>query len=256
MDIAAPAAHAARTAHRSPAVLDGVAAHPLQALLRAACHPGALSRAATAALADTAVEVRLPAGTPVLAREQVACSLWLVARGSVALGLRCGGALQQRRSVEAGEWLDLGSALLHGRYSEDAEAQTDAVAWKLPLQAVLRCAQVHPSVMQALATALAAQVRSLIEGTRTLMTKDVLGRCATWLLAHAEIERGAGGALTGRLRLQQRKRAVAQELGTTAETFSRTLRQLSRDGLIEVQGYTITLLRVDLLQRLAEPATN
>jgi CRP/FNR family transcriptional regulator len=254
MEISATATTASHSVHRQAAVGDRAHADPLQPLLRQACQPGALSAAAASALAAVAFEERLPAGTPVLSRDQAAVALWLVARGSVALGLRCGGALQQRRSVEAGEWLDLGSALLHGRYSEDAEAQTNAVVWQLPLQAVLRCAQVHPSVMPALATALAAQVRGLIDGTRALMTKDVLGRCASWLLAHAEIERGADGRLAGRLRLQQRKRAVAQELGTTAETFSRTLRQLSRDGLIEVQGYSITLLQVEALQQLADPA--
>ncbi len=53
------------------------------------------------------------------------------------------------------------------------------------------------------------------------------------------------------MQLQQRKRAVAQELGTTAETFSRTLAQLNRMKLIEVHGYTIALLDLDALEKLA-----
>jgi CRP-like cAMP-binding protein len=83
------------------------------------------------------------------------------------------------------------------------------------------------------------------------MTKDVLARCATWLLDHARLDEADGGRQTGSLQLQQRKRAVAQELGTTAETFSRTLAQLSRNGLIEMHGYALRLLDVQALQRLA-----
>ncbi|MED5622431.1 Crp/Fnr family transcriptional regulator [Ideonella sp. BN130291] len=253
MQTIAPVIPAAQPLTRPRRTSDPAAVNPLPALLADACRPGVLGTGAASALAALAQEERVAAGAQVLRRSEAASSLWLVSRGSVALGLRCGPTLQQRRSVDAGEWLDLGSALLHGQYGEDAEAQTDAVLHRLPLPAVLRCAQAHPSVMPALATALAAQVRGLVEGTRGLMTKDVLARCATWLLAQAELQRDAEGRLTGRLQLQVRKRSVAQQLGTTAETFSRTLRHLSRQGLIDVRGYAISLLQVQALQRLAEP---
>jgi CRP-like cAMP-binding protein len=84
--------------------------------------------------------------------------------------------------------------------------------------------------------------------------KDVLARCASWLLEHAQIAPGAEGRLTAVLQLQERKRAIAQQLGTTAETFSRTLRELSRMGLIGVRGYAITVFDVERLRAVAEPA--
>jgi CRP-like cAMP-binding protein len=156
--------------------------------------------------------------------------------------------------VQTGEWLDVASALLQGRHLEDAEAQAHTRLCRLPLAAVLDCASVYPEVMPAIAAGMAGVLASLLDATRGLMTKDVTARCATWLLAHAEIDADGAGAPTGSLRLQQRKRAVAQELGTTAETFSRTLAQLSRQGLIGVEGYVIRLLDLAALRRLAEPA--
>ncbi len=227
----------------------------LPALLMQACRPGTLSWGAAGALATLAIEHRVDAGQPVIARDASAASMWFVLSGTVSLGRRGeNGAMQHRRSVEAGGWLDAASALLGGSYIEDAEAQTAAVVCELPAQAVMRAAQTHPSLLPALCSALAAEVADLIDDTRGLMTKDVLSRCATWLLEHAELERADDGRRVGTLRLQQRKRAVAQQLGTTAETFSRTLRQLSKLGLIDVQGYSILLHDIDGLQRLADPA--
>ena len=226
------------------------------ALLRA-CRPAGLSAEGLDALAGAALEHTVPAGARVLSRGDAAHDLWLVLDGRVALGMRSGhGELQQRCCVQAGEWLDGASALLQGRYLEDAEAQVPSRLCRLPLAALLDCASLHPEVMPAIATGLAGVLAGLLDATRGLMTKDVTARCATWLLAHAEIDVDTDGlaAPTGSLRLQQRKRAVAQELGTTAETFSRTLAQLSRQGLIAVEGYAIRLLDLAALRRLAEPA--
>jgi len=253
MDITAHV-HAGETSPRPtpPAAQGGEFGLPA-ALLQRAFEPGELSEAAACALSGVATERRVRAGDAVLSRDAAAEALWLVVQGSVALGRSCTAGFHQRHSVSAGEWLDLGSALLGGRHLEDAQAQTDAVLWQLPLADLRRCAAHHRSVMSALAAALASQVSSLVERTRGLMTKDVRGRCATWLLSHAERAQ-ADHRIVSRFNLQQRKRAVAQQIGTTAETFSRTLRQLSQDGLIAVEGYAITLLDVDALRRLAEPA--
>jgi CRP-like cAMP-binding protein len=157
----------------------------IAATLSHACRPGVLSHDGALALAGEARVIEVSSGETVFSRQQPATDLWLVLEGRVALGSRCGaGALQQRRSAEAGGWIDLASALLRGFRLADEEA----------------------------------------------------------------------GPQTGSLQLQQRKRAVAQELGTTAETFSRTLAQLSRTGLIEVRGYSIRLLDVPALRMLADGA--
>ncbi len=230
-----------------------------EALLAEACARGVLdppSPAAWAAFADAGVRRRVAAGTLLLSREQPAQALWLVDSGLVALGTRGDhGLLQHRCSVGAGSWLDLASGLRGTLQAEDAVAETDCVLWTWPMSAVQRVTREHPGLMAALVATLAAEVQGLIEGTRGLMMKCVLARCATWLLAHAQLDEPAAddAPLTGTLRLQQRKRTIALQLGTTAETFSRTLHQLRRQNLIEVHGYDIRLLDVPGLRSLADP---
>jgi CRP-like cAMP-binding protein len=161
---------------------------------------------------------------------------------------------QLRSTVGRGHWLDLASGLSLSRHPEDAVVEQDAVVWEFAASAVQRLFESHPGLAPALAACLGGQVHQLIAGTRELMTKDVQARCATWLLQQAAPDRdeGRGGAAV--LRLQQRKRAIALQLGTTAETFSRTLRDLSRHGLIDVKGYSIELLDIEGLRGIAGTA--
>ena len=226
-----------------------------ESLLRDACRPAMMSRAAMLALAGVATARRYAAGEAILRRSQDARSLWLLAQGTVALGtLGEHGWLQRSRSVEAGGWVDAASALLGGPHLEDAVAESDAVmVWELPMAQVVHRGCVHPALMRALATALAAQLRQATEGTRGLMTKDVLARCATWLLEHSRSRTTTDGRGAGEVCLRQRKRALALQLGTTAESFSRTLRQLRSLGLVAVHGYTIELLDLAALRRVADP---
>jgi CRP-like cAMP-binding protein len=91
---------------------------------------------------------------------------------------------------------------------------------------------------------LAARVRELTENTHGLLSKDVLARCADWLLASMDRNGGV-------VRISQRKRSIASQLGATPETFSRTLRRLREKGTIEVDGYSIIVRDVPALRRMA-----
>jgi CRP-like cAMP-binding protein len=91
------------------------------------------------------------------------------------------------------------------------------------------------------------RVRQLTENTHGLLSKDVLARCAEWLLSSMD-------AAAGTVRMNQRKRSIASQLGATPETFSRTLRQLREKGTIEVDGYSIVVRDVQALRRMARYA--
>src|SRR5437867_2671198 len=117
----------------------------METLLEQACRPAILERGDAQALTALARTRRIEAGQQVLSRNEPAASLWLVASGRVALGTRgTAGLLQHRCSVEGGQWLDLASALAGGGYAEDAVAETAAVLWELPLQAVLDASLTRP----------------------------------------------------------------------------------------------------------------
>ncbi|GIX23417.1 MAG: hypothetical protein KatS3mg122_0648 [Caldimonas sp.] len=224
------------------------------ALLQAALAPAPVSRDAAQALAALAREHTLAGGCVVLDRSQHASALWLVVSGSVALGtLRAGRLAQQTRLVEPGQWLDVASAWLGGCYLEDALTQGQALLWSFDLQAVRECCVSHPSLADGLLRVLARRVRCLTEGHLDLILKDAEARCATWLLEHAEIRPGHDGSQTALVALRERKRAIASQLAVTPETFSRVLRQLRQRRVIDVAGYTVQVLDVDALRRLAEP---
>jgi CRP-like cAMP-binding protein len=53
------------------------------------------------------------------------------------------------------------------------------------------------------------------------------------------------------VRLHERKRDVASQLAITPETLSRLMRSFTRQGVIEVSGYTLRVLDVEALGRLA-----
>jgi CRP/FNR family transcriptional regulator len=78
-----------------------------------------------------------------------------------------------------------------------------------------------------------------------LTFKDVPARLARYLVELAGDERNV-------VDLPISKTQLASRLGTVSETLSRTLRKLSEDELIKVQGKTITILDHDRLEDLAE----
>jgi len=77
------------------------------------------------------------------------------------------------------------------------------------------------------------------------MHKDANSRLAAWLQRRLD-----GSQML--LHLDERKRDIAAQLGMSPETLSRQMRQLSRNGLIEVHGYQVRVLDGPGLQRLAQ----
>ncbi len=78
-----------------------------------------------------------------------------------------------------------------------------------------------------------------------LTFKDVPSRLARYILNLAQEQ---GGEVT----LPISKTQLASNLGTVSETLSRSLRKMSDDDLIEVQGKLIRILDAERLEELAE----
>jgi len=87
-------------------------------------------------------------------------------------------------------------------------------------------------------------LRQFASQIEELTFKDVPARLARYLLDLAGEESS--------FELPISKTQLASNLGTVSETLSRTLRKLSDEGCIEVQGKRIDILDPDLLEDLAE----
>ena len=217
-------------------------------LLRRAFRPAALETADALELAQVAVRYRFPAKAAVLRRESRSDALWLVGKGSVSVGNRdAQGGWRQARAVGGGEWLDVASAWLGETNFEAAIASTDVVAYEFPLDAIQVICSMRPNVATLLISAIAQRLKRATQAAQELAVKDVPGRLAGWLLDAAEFDLNG----VGRLVMNQSKRALASELGSSPETFSRTLARFRTLGFIAVRGYKIDVLDSEGLRKMA-----
>lgn len=191
------------------------------------------------------VELRnLSAGVPAMQRDQPALHLLAVLRGAVGLGqARHDQPFHLERTVRGPAWLDLSSAWLAQGFAQDARAQGEAQVLALPLAAMRALLSREAAMLDRLLVGLARTVHNLTGTAHDLMHKDAEKRLAAWLLQRAD-----GETL---LQLGERKRDIAAQLAITPETLSRMMRQLKLKGLIEVQGYAVSLLAPAALRQLA-----
>jgi CRP-like cAMP-binding protein len=213
---------------------------PICEALQAAFRPNAIERSHALELARMAVRFHLLDGTPIFREASPCDALWLLGRGRASVGVRDRhGRWRQRRSVQAGQWLDIASAWLGETFLETAVADTGlVVAYEFPVGDVQRLCRRRPEIAMLLVSTMARRVRSATEEVGDLAARDVPGRLARWLLANI----GRTGQEPGEVIMDRRKRTLAAELNTSPETLSRALGRLRQLGLIVVDGYRIDIL--------------
>jgi CRP-like cAMP-binding protein len=211
----------------------------------------ALGSAEVDALAAIALIRQVTQGDAVFARAECATSLVALMEGVVTLGFRtCDGTLRTERIVRGPAWLDLSSAWLDEHHAMDARASTPSVVVELPIEALQALLVRQPSLAKCFIRGLANEVQMLAVNTHELMHKDAPGRLAQWLMLRSEPAPGREGQ--GVVRLSERKRDVASQLAITPETLSRLMRSFTRQGVIEVAGYTVRVLNPQALAQLAQ----
>ena len=207
-----------------------------------------------AVLSHMAQGRNVAAGQGVLCRTSHASALVALRSGEVALGFRTAdGTFRTERIVRGPAWLDLSSAWLAGPHAMDAQALGTASVVELPRDGLEARLADHPELAQRLIQGLAREVQALTVNTHELMHKDAPARLAQWLFQRCEPIEGAPGA-TGQavVQLHERKRDVASQLAITPETLSRLMRSFTRQGVIEVSGYSVRVIDPAALQRLAK----
>ena len=213
-----------------------------------------LSAAEVDALARIAQVHSVAAGQSVFTRSGVATTLVALRSGEVALGYRTAdGVFRTERIVRGPAWLDPGSAWLAAPRALDAQALGAASVVELPRDLLAARLAEHPDLAQRLIQALAREVQALTVNTHELMHKDAPARLAQWLFQRCEpLEGVAGAAGQAVVKLHERKRDVASQLAITPETLSRLMRSFTRQGVIEVSGYSVRVIDPPALGRLAQ----
>lgn len=206
-----------------------------------------LSASEFALLVRLAERHSVAAGDVVLDGSVPARALVMLMSGDVVLGSRAAdGSLRTERSVTGPAWLDLTAAWLDQPYAMEAQALSDVVIAELPLERLKPHLATHPALALRLCVNLAQRVDELTIASRNLLHNDAPARFAQWLLQRCPVTRGAHD-----LRLQERKRDIAQQLAMTPETLSRLMRSFESRGVIDVHGYQLHIHDVQALRRLA-----
>jgi CRP-like cAMP-binding protein len=195
------------------------------------------------------------AGAVLLQRSGSTESVIFIESGRVVVGV-LGNAIanatveHQLGVVEGPAWLEATAAVLNIPSAVDAVAQTPVQFRRVPLKAFRACLASCEPAVQSIMLDTAKAHRQQTELTVSRLAKDAEARCAEWLLSHAEAtEKGACS-----VHLQQRKRAIAAQLGIAPETLSRVFRHLRELRLISGSGRVVNLVDPIGLRTLAGPS--
>jgi len=191
----------------------------------------------------------LTAGTPLLHRGEAVKHLFHILQGRVVLGVMADGVMAHQLGVVDGPfWLEAASGLLGLPHAVDAVAETDVQLQQVQLQDFLDQAQALPESSLKLLMDMARSQRQQTEMAVSRLAKDADARCAEWLLRHAQPDELVGGLA---VKLTERKRTIAAQLGIAPETFSRVLRHLRDRQLISGGGRVLALPNPQALRELA-----
>ena len=168
--------------------------------------------------------------------------------GRVVLGVMAGDVMEHQLGVLEGPcWLEASSAVLDLPPAVDAVADTDVVLRRVSVAEFRRILADLSVPARAVLDDVARAHRQQTEFAVSRLAKDAEGRCAEWLLQHAEPQAQGGMAV----QLQERKRSIAAQLGIAPETLSRVLRHLRERSLISGSGRSLNLLDLKGLRSLA-----
>jgi CRP-like cAMP-binding protein len=149
--------------------------------------------------------------------------------------------------VEGPGWLEVNTAVLDLPSAVDAVAETDVRIRRVPIQQFRASLSGNSQGALAVLTDIARAYRRQTDLAVSRLAKDAEARCAEWLLQHAESsDKGVCS-----VRLQQRKRLIAAQLGIAPETLSRVLRHLRERSLISGSGRIVNLVDPGGLRSLA-----
>jgi CRP-like cAMP-binding protein len=178
-------------------------------------------------------------------------SVWVVhlLQGRVVLGvMQQGKMLHQLGEIQGPCWLEAASGLLGLSYVVDAMALTPIHMKHVAACEILAQVRSMPGHSQNLLMDMARSQRQQTEMSVSRLAKDADARCAEWLLRHAEPVGLTGGMA---VKLTERKRSIAAQLGMAPETFSRVLRHLRERHLISGGGRLLGLPNPQALRELA-----
>lgn len=151
-------------------------------------------------------------------------------------------------TLESGDAIAAVAALAGSRYPANIETTTAATYAEVPAESLFALLEAEPAVARSLVSDLANRVVNFTAVVSTLAL-DVTGRVARYLF-HRALQAGRPAADGLKVPLGMKKGELAMALGTTPESLSRALARLKDDGILDVEGRTVTVHDIRALAAL------
>lgn len=132
-----------------------------------------------------------------------------------------------------------------GQYPAQARCLGPVRALHIPLAAFLELAAARPELLLDMLACLSRRLRHFVQLIDDLALKEVSARLAKVLLDLAVCQHSDA------VQLETSKAMLASRIGTIAETLSRTLAKMQKQGVVSVRGRSITIQNRPALQALA-----
>ena len=198
-------------------------------------------------VADLAVSRRFSKKEAVFREGDRADGFFIVGSGKVKVFKLSGEGKEQILHVlEAGQTFAEAVIFEGGVYPAHAEALTDADLLFLPKRPFVDLLERTPGVAVRMLASLSRWLKRMTDLAESLSLRDVETRLVFYLSEELKA-RGIPPKDGAELDLPIGKNVLASRLGTVPETFSRTLKKLQDDGLIEVRGKRIRVVSAENL---------
>jgi CRP/FNR family transcriptional regulator len=182
-----------------------------------------------------------PKGALLFIEKQEARGVYVLCEGEVKLTISSAeGKTMIMRIARAGELLGLMAALAGQSYEVTAETLHPCLVSFVRREDFLRFLGKHPEASQAVVKQMSAQYRGACEQLRTVgLSASAQEKLARLLLNWSEgIQQTKEGT---RIKLPLTHEEIAEFIGTTRETVTRTLSEFKLRHLVDVQGSTLMI---------------
>ncbi len=222
----------------------------LEALRRTALF-GGLDEAHLRELAEVAVERRIRRDEVLFLAGDEAAGLFVIAEGSLRAYREGLDGREQVIHVErAGATIAELPVFDDKPYPSNVAADEDSILLFIDKRSVLSLCLTHPQIALAATRLLAGRLRRCAELVEALSLHEVDQRMAQWILNEARI-RGKKFDQDLILELVLTNQQIAARIGTVREVVSRALNRLQTNGLIDLNGRSITIRDLHALEIFA-----
>ena len=193
-------------------------------------------------VADLAVSRRFAKRESVFREGDRADGFYVVASGKVKVFKLSGeGKEQVLHVLEAGQTFAEAVIFEGGGFPAHAETLADTELLFLPKRPFIDLLERHPNVAIRMLASLSRWLKRMTDLVESLSLKDVETRLVFYLSEELKAQ-GTPAKDGAEIELPIGKNVLASRLGTVPETFSRTLKELQDDGLIDVRGKRIRIV--------------